>query len=408
MNNTNVHTRLMRACTPKPSGCPGNFGASRLFVCSETVVLVNLEHLASRKAADTFAVIFNEGKDDEYTGDTLSRELYKIKLRVNKRSEGMTTIWHEETLAHLAKRPLRRYSGMKGPENLEGLHCEERILDLQRRTGVTLYDLTKAGFALPGWLRDALRGGGCDVDQCSAALMAQFARHPNKPVLKAYLCDINGHLARIPAGNGNIKKKKLIRGLIYTGGRPHTQEWRTKAGVSIDDLPPFVWEFMREQRTIMREDAGNNPDLVERLRKAGYGKPQVQCKVVLNEAYERLVTDKQQIAAEPFGEATSFEHDGVWIDCDEADREELLSTCEAIAPIDIEAPRSMDEILAHLKSQSADGGLGERGRGFGIHRGRSSRNTARRHAKRPDSACSWPRSSLHSSFRSRSSGALTR
>ncbi len=103
MNNTNVHTRLMRACTPKPSGCPGNFGASRLFVCSETVVLVNLEHLASRKAADTFAVIFNEGKDDEYTGDTPSRELYKIKLRVNKRSEGMTTIWHEETLAHLAK-----------------------------------------------------------------------------------------------------------------------------------------------------------------------------------------------------------------------------------------------------------------------------------------------------------------
>ena len=210
-------------------------------------------------------------------GNTLRRELFNIKARLNPKSE-MTTVWHEEDLATTAGRPLRRYSGVRDLDELEELHCHKHLVELVNSIGLSPYCATKGLFALPGWLRDVLRGPGCDIDQRASHLMAQFARHPGKPMLRKYLSDVDAAHALVAAPSKEVKR--LFRGFLYTGGAPHVNEWCQEVGVAADSLPQFVWDFMKEQRVILKEDAAANLELLDRLRKAGYERPEVQLQVL--------------------------------------------------------------------------------------------------------------------------------
>ena len=116
----------------------------------------------------------------------------------------------------------------------EGLHCEARIRDLLRDTGLSLYDLTRATFSYPGWLRDALRGEGHDLDQKAAAFMAQRARHPTKPCLSDYVQHREERLSEIKAERR--ESKQLFSGFAYGGGRRHIEKWCAKNHVDKDSF----------------------------------------------------------------------------------------------------------------------------------------------------------------------------
>ena len=97
---------------------PHGFDAKDKIVLKAHINMLNLEDLASRKAADTFRVIHNKGEQNQYIGETLRRELYTFKLRANNASE-ILSVWHEEKLAQLTGMPLRCYSGVKCVDALE-------------------------------------------------------------------------------------------------------------------------------------------------------------------------------------------------------------------------------------------------------------------------------------------------